>query len=75
MSKKDKMVSCGASSLTNWAEKNSNIITLVTIIILTTLTYLMPDAYSKPCQISQMMRYIENPGIVKTVYSSIFKNI
>ena len=33
MSKKDKMVSCGASSLTNWAEKNSNIITLVTIII------------------------------------------
>ena len=33
MLKKDKMVSCGAPSLKNWAEKNSNIITLVTIII------------------------------------------
>ena len=35
----------------------------------------MPEAYSKPCQISRMMRHIENPGIVKTVYSCIFRDI
>ena len=35
----------------------------------------MPEAYSKPCQISRMMRHIENPGIVKTVYSCIFGDI
>ena len=35
----------------------------------------MPVAYSKPYQISEMMRHIENPGIVRTVYSGIFRHI
>ena len=35
----------------------------------------MPEAYSKPCQISKMMRHIENSGIVRTVFSGIFGNI
>ena len=35
----------------------------------------MPETYSKPCQISKIMRHIENPGIVRTVYSDIFKHI
>ena len=34
----------------------------------------MPEAYSKPYQISKMMRHIENSGIVKTVYSDIFRD-
>ena len=37
----------------------------------------MPEAYSKPCQISKIVRHIENPGIVRTVYlafSKIFKD-
>ena len=36
---------------------------------------LIPAAYSKPCQISKIMRHIENPGIVRTVYSGIFRDI
>ena len=32
----------------------------------------MFEAYSKPCQISKMMRHIENLDIVRTVYSDIF---
>ena len=36
------------------------------------LAYLIPVAYSKPCQIHKMMIYIENPVIVKTVCSDIF---
>ena len=35
----------------------------------------MSAAYSKPFQISKMMRHIENPGTVKTVYSEIFRRI
>ena len=35
----------------------------------------MPEAYSKPCQISRMMKHIENPGIIRTVYSGIFRHI
>ena len=35
----------------------------------------MSEAYAKPFQISKMMRYIENPGTVKTVYSDIFRRI
>ena len=31
----------------------------------------MPEAYSKLGQISKMMRHTENPGIIKTGYSSI----
>ena len=37
-----------------------------------TLEYLMFEAYSKPCQISKMMRHIENLDIVRTLYSGIF---
>ena len=35
----------------------------------------MPEVYSKPCQISKMMRHIENPGMVRTVYSYILRHI
>ena len=35
----------------------------------------MPVAYSKPCHISTMMRHVENPGIVRTVYFDIFTYI
>ena len=38
----------------------------------------MPTAYSKPCQKCKMMRHIEKPGLVRTVYSNnsgIFSNI
>ena len=33
---------------------------------------LMVVEYSKPCQISKMMKRIENPGTVRAVYSGIF---
>ena len=35
----------------------------------------MPGAYSKLCQISKMMTHIENPGIVRAVYSGMFKSL
>ena len=35
----------------------------------------MPKEYSKPCQIPKMMWHIENSGIVRTVYSRIFRDI
>ena len=31
-------------------------------------------AYSKPCQIYKIMRYIENPDIVRTVFSGISRH-
>ena len=34
----------------------------------------MPEAYSKPCQITKMMRLIENHGIVRTVFSGILRH-
>ena len=34
MLKKDKMASCRAPGCKNWADKNSNIITLLTIMLL-----------------------------------------
>ena len=40
-----------------------------------TVSYLMPETYLKPCQISKMMRHIEDSGIVRTVYSGIFSDI
>ena len=50
--------------------------------ILRTQAYLIPEAYSKPCQIYKMMRHIGNPDIVRTVffrqfqaYSETFSNI
>ena len=39
------------------------------------LTHLMPETYSKSFQISKMMKHIENPAIVGTVYSNIFRHI
>ena len=38
----------------------------------------MTDAYSKPCQVSKMIRHIKNPGTVKQfiqVFSEIFRDI
>ena len=35
----------------------------------------MPEAYSKLCPVSKMMMHIENPGIVRTVYSGIIRDI
>ena len=35
----------------------------------------MPEVYSKLCQICNMMRYIEDPGIARTAYLSIFRHI
>ena len=73
------MVSCRVSGCTNRSDKNSNIITLVTMIMLLQLfrilPYLMSESYSKPTQISKMMKQVENPDIVKAVYSDIFKHI
>ena len=40
-----------------------------------TMAYLMPTTYSNPCQISKMMRHIEKPGLVRTVYSNIVRHI
>ena len=83
MLKRDKMIDCGVSGCTNRADKNSNIIRLVIIIILLkpyrdlfrTLAYLMPEAYSKPRQIRKMMQHIESPGILRKIYSDIFRHI
>ena len=37
----------------------------------------MPAAYSKPCQISKIMRHIDNPEIEQLIqaYSGTFSNI
>ena len=43
--------------------------------IFRTPTYLMSEEYSTSCQITKMMRHIENSGIVTTVYSAIFRHI
>ena len=42
--------------------------------IFRTLAYLMSETYLKPCQKSTMS-HIENSGIVKVVYSGIFRDI
>ena len=46
----------------------------------TTLAYLMPEAYSKPCQIFKMIRHVDYLDIVRTeqfiqAFSGIFRNI
>ena len=59
------IVSSGALGCTNRKKKNSNILTLVTIIMLLqlyrgmfrSLAYLMPAVYSKPSQISDDEAY------------------
>ena len=35
----------------------------------------MPEVYSKPFQISNVMRHSESPGRVRTVYPGIFRHI
>ena len=35
----------------------------------------MPTTYSKPCQISKMMRHIEKPGLARKDYSNIPRHI
>ena len=35
----------------------------------------MPGTYSKPCQMSKMMRHIENHDIIRTVVLGIFRHI
>ena len=35
----------------------------------------MTEEYSKPCQISKMMKHIENPDTVKAVFSGILRDI
>ena len=42
MLKEDKMVICGGPGHTNRTDKNSDIVTLVTIVTFSTLTHLMP---------------------------------
>ena len=37
--------------------------------------HVMHEAYSKSCEISKMIRHIENPSMVRTVYSGIFRQI
>ena len=83
MFKKDKMVSCRVPGCTNQVDKDFNIITLATIIMLIqlygsifrNLAHLMSEACSKPCQISKIMRHTGNPGILRIVYSGIFRHI
>ena len=35
----------------------------------------MTEEYSKPCQISKMMKHIENPDTVKAVFSGVLRDI
>ena len=35
----------------------------------------MPEAHSKPCQISKMMRRTGKPVIARAVYSGFFRHI
>ena len=43
--------------------------------IFRTLAYLEPKASAKVCLTCKMIAHIQSPGIVRTVYSSIFKDI
>ena len=43
--------------------------------IFKTLADLEPETSSKVCKTCQMIRHIQSPGMVRTVYSSIFKDI
>ena len=43
--------------------------------IFRTLVLLEPDVSSQPCGRCKMIRHIESPGIVRTVYSSISNDI
>ena len=39
------------------------------------LSYLEPEASSKPCQTCKVTMHIQSPGIASTAFSSIFMNI
>ena len=41
------------------------------LVILQALAYLESEAYSKPC--GNLSRYIQNPAIVRTVYSGVIQ--
>ena len=41
------------------------------LVILQALPYLEREAYSKPCE--NLSRYIQNPAIVRTVYSGVIQ--
>ena len=80
-----KKVSCKAPECTNWADKNSSTITVVTIIIMLLLT-ISPhiqnpgifntwDIFKKPCLIYKILRHIDSPSIIRTVYSCDFRHI
>ena len=43
--------------------------------IFRTLAYQEPEASSKSCETCKMITNIQSPGIVRTVYSNIFKEI
>ena len=43
--------------------------------IFRTLAYLEAEASSKVCRTCKMMMHIQSPGIVRTIYSSVFKDI
>ena len=43
--------------------------------IFKTLTHLEPGASSSVCGICKMIRHVQCPGIIRTVYSTIFKDI
>ena len=80
-----KSVLVWAPGCTNRLDQNFNIIALVTIImmllwlycsIFRTHAYLMPEIYSKPCQLFKIyLRHIENLGMVRTVYSGICRHV
>ena len=43
--------------------------------IFRTLDFLYPEASSKSCRTCNMIMHIQSPGIVRTVYSNVFKDI
>ena len=43
--------------------------------IFRTLTYLKPKASSKACPTCKMFRHTQSPGIIRTVYSRIIKDL
>ena len=40
-----------------------------------TLAYLEPKVSTEACQTCKMIMHIQSPGIIKTVYSNIFRDI
>ena len=63
--------SSGQEFLSNNISYNDNVINHITAY---SKPCLLHEAYLKPCKISNMMRHTENPGIVKTIYTSNFKD-